>query len=129
MNIIIKIFVSILPVIVIIISLFVIARSGISIGKIWQQGVDLKSSVQKFCENLTGKMDLIVLKNKMALYKNGDNIAFTRYEPTIVDDGILFPTVFVQGEANELKDLKNGDTVEFRYEKYEIISAGTISGG
>ncbi len=60
----------------------------------------------------------------MAIYKESQLIGFSRYEPTEADDGVLFSDVFAQGEANNLKELKNGDTFKFRNERYKIIDIG-----
>ncbi len=120
----IKIIFSIIPVVVFLASMYVMTRSGIVVYKIWTQGIDVKSTRQNIFRNLTAKMNMIILINKMALYKDGDIVGLTRYEPATSGDGVLFSDVFAEGEASALKALKIGDIFEFRNKKYKIIDIG-----
>ncbi len=94
MGFIIKIISSILLVIVILISIYAISRSSIIIGRIWREGIDLKATIQKLRESLTGKVNLIVLKDKMAIYKDNEIIAYILYEPNNTEETIMFPTIY-----------------------------------
>ncbi|MCH8290270.1 hypothetical protein IH992_04100 [Candidatus Poribacteria bacterium] len=129
MSFILKIVVSILPVIAIVISVFVISRSSIVLNKVWREGIDFKATIQKVHESLTGQVNLIVLKNKMAIYKDNEIIALIQDEPSNVKENIMFSTIYHNEKIKELELLKAEDIIEFRSAKYKIISLGNPSRG